>query len=46
MPLYFSSPATACLTRQARLKLVRELMADREVAVRRITAVRGGRRRL
>ncbi len=40
MPLYFSSLTTACLTRQARLKLVQDLMADREVAVRRTPAGR------
>ncbi len=44
MPLYFSSHTTACLTKQALRELMAELLAAREVKVRRgVASQLGGR---
>jgi len=46
MPLYFAAHTTACLTKQALRELIRILMADEEVKVRRCLASQIGGRML
>jgi len=46
MPLYFSAHTTACLTKQAVRELMKELMAAREIKIRRMVASQIGGRML